>query len=64
MLLRLALSALLIGVARSVAKEIKPSYKYCVVGAGPGALQLGHYLRRCVRVCVYVSCLCVSHARA
>ena len=25
---------------------LKDSYAYCIVGAGPGGLQLGHYLHR------------------
>eukprot|EP01047_Picozoa_sp_COSAG01_P032598 COSAG01_NODE_2364_length_7819_cov_14.933549_4_plen_990_part_00 len=58
MMLRLAVSVL-VGVWSGVVRSeiIKPSYKYCVVGAGPGALQLGHYLRRC---CTSLS-LSLSH---
>ena len=30
----------------SVPLELRESYDYCIVGAGPGGLQLGHYMHR------------------
>ena len=36
----------LFSVIVAAAESLKTDYRYCVVGAGPGGLQFGHYLNR------------------
>jgi hypothetical protein len=41
---RVLLPALVL-LGQATAVTLKPSYQYCVVGAGPGGLQIGHYMQ-------------------
>ena len=39
------LGLLLAAVQAATALDLKTDYQYCIVGGGPGGLQLGHYLK-------------------